>query len=615
MAPRAKPLTTRSMTIVPRVKMRGQQLAGWTPKVEAKPAHPKILYDEDVAIELADGTVLLADLFRPKGLERAPVLLSWAAYVKDGERMGGGPIIDESGVAAYLVPRGYTLIRVQPRGTGRSGGESAPEMFGDQEVADCAETIGWIARQPWCDGNVGMTGMSYFGVIQLRVAALRPPALKGIFPFKAFTDIYRHGFSRGGAPYLGAMELFLAFERLAPPPLSSGVRHAASYLLNREPFLFRTSDAAANSRSSRRALRFITPPEASCRGYVDRAIDRTFDSDHWRDRSATASLTNIDLPLCIGTDYGAVGFHLFGAFELWHRTTGDKRMFIGPAWYEFPWSTYHAELVAWYDWQFKGIENGYRELPPVRYWLHGAERWQQATDWPLPDSEVRRLYLDVGTAQDGAPATPLEPQALRWDAPAPSTRSYLALPREGYFPKQVLAYETEILSYRTAPFARDVEITGPLHLHLVLQATAIDAYVMARLSDVAPDGTRRKLAFGWLLASHRTIDRARSNPTEIVHDHRPEAATQLVPHRATELAFSLTPIGNLFRAGHRLLLEVGARPDLLCSEKGDGFDMFLWDPVPYRARNTLVHGLGSYLEVYVRGVDDQTELTPQESPR
>ncbi len=162
-------------------------------------------------------------------------------------------------------------------------------------------------------------------------------------------------------------------------------------------------------------------------------------------------------------------------------------------------------------------------------------------------------------------------------------------------------YETQILRFSTVPYEFETEITGPVKLRLSISASAIDTYIIARLSDVAPGGKRTKLAWGWLLASHRTIDPERSNPTEIVHDHRAQSARQLVPGTETELQFSLTPIANLFKPGHRMELEIASRPELLVSEAGEGFDMFTWDPVPYRCRTTLYTGglAPSYLEVMV----------------
>ena len=225
-------------------------------------------------------------------------------------------------------------------------------------------------------------------------------------------------------------------------------------------------------------------------------------------------------------------------------------------------------MLAWFDWQIKGIDNGYADLPRVRYWLG------------------RGRALGIGGRLAGArhgagPAPPARrPIPIRWPRrrssaapPAePSAQSFLAIPSTSYYVREIDRYEAQVLRYQTAPMADDTAYIGPVHLRLTLTSTALDTYLMARLSDVAPDGTRRKLAFGWLLASHRRIDPERSNPSEIIHDHRIEAVEALRPGSPTELSFSLTPISHLFRRGHRLLLEIGARPELLCTEKGEGFD-------------------------------------------
>ncbi|MDP9037985.1 MAG: CocE/NonD family hydrolase [Acidobacteriota bacterium] len=599
----------RPMRIVPRLELRGTQLAGWTPKPYPDRPSTGILFQENVEIPMPDGVVLVADIFRPAGGHPAPALISWAPYIKETERMGGAPFIDECGAIGFIVKHNYAFLRVQARGTGRSTGVAPDELFAPAEAQDCHHAIEWAAAQSWCDGNVGMTGMSYFAVAQLRAAATNPPHLKAIFPFKSMTDIYRQGLFKGGAPYTGAMELLAAFEKLKPPPIPALLRHMLSYLLNRKPFLIEMSDAAANQRKFRNFMKLKPPPEIACRNYVARLFDNPFDNDHWRSHSATATLDNIDVPISIGTDYGAVGFHLFGAFELWHRLKTDKRLFIGPPEYTFPWSNYHREMIAWYDWQLKGIDTGYAELPPVRYFLTGAGRWESATDWPIPGSQPTTLYLAT------LETDPLQPQLLASAPPPASTQSFLAIPSTSYSLKGIEKFEAQVLHYLTQPFPHDTRIVGPVHLHLTLSATAIDTYLMVRLSDVAPGGKRVKLAFGWLRASHRTVDPIRSNPTEIVHDHRAEAAKQLVPGVPTPLSFSLTPISHMFRAGHRLSLEIGARPELLCSEKGEGFDMFLWDPVPYPSRNTIHHGgeTGSCLEVHV--LPSHQEAPPVSLPR
>jgi putative CocE/NonD family hydrolase len=175
-------LSTQPMRIVPKLELRGTQLAGWKPAAGGEELTRGILFDEDLRIPLTDGVEMLADLFRPADLGSVPVLISWAVYHKDTERLGGGPFIDESGVCPYVIRCGYAVLRVQPRGTGRSGGVAPEEMSSAQERADCHAAIEWAAVQPWCNGSVGMTGMSYFAIAQLLVAATRPPALKAIFP-------------------------------------------------------------------------------------------------------------------------------------------------------------------------------------------------------------------------------------------------------------------------------------------------------------------------------------------------------------------------------------------------------------------------------------------------
>jgi putative CocE/NonD family hydrolase len=354
------------------------------------------------------------------------------------------------------------------------------------------------------------------------------------------------------------------------------------------------SDPARTERTVRKFLRNRPPPEAAVRSYVSRMFDRTFDDgDYWRSKSPCASLDQIEVPVCIATDFGAQDLHLFGAFELWHRLKCAKWLFIGPPEYAFPWSNYQRELVAWYDWQLKGIDNGYAELAPVRYFLRGANRWEGAQDWPIPNAIPLRLYLAAPTPN------PLASQSLEPTAPAVTGLSFLAMPSTSFKIPQVDAIEAQVLRFATAPYGVDTRLVGPVALTLQLSATAIDTYLIVRLSDIAPDGKRTKLSWGWLLASHRRVDHARSNATEIVHDHSSAAAEQLVPGRCTEIRLSLNPIANLFRQGHRLELEIGSRPELLSTEAGEGFDMFYWDPVPYRSRNTVHCGgaQGSFIDL------------------
>jgi len=155
-----------------------------------------------------------------------------------------------------------------------------------------------------------------------------------------------------------------------------------------------------------------------------------------------------------------------------------------------------------------------------------------------------------------------------------------------------------VLSFATEPFPEDKEMVGPIALSVRLSSTAIDTYLTARLSDLGPDEARRSLSFGYQRAAVRKVDRARSTSTEIVHER--DALQPLTPGKPVRLVFSLTVSANLFRQGHRLLLEIGSRTDLIGASFAEGFVYFDLDAPPYPARNTLHAGEDSSLEVAVR---------------
>jgi putative CocE/NonD family hydrolase len=175
----------------PRSELTGVQLAGdWTPKVASQPKHKVVMYP-DIPIPLPDGTILRGDLYRPEGAQAFPLLLAWGGYTKELQNTGLPLPINEVGQVKFFVKRGYCHLTANARGTGKSGGKRLLP-FHESEPKDVADAIEWAATQPWCDGNVGMIGMSYFAAIQYLAAAQQPPHLKAIFPYLGFTDMYRH---------------------------------------------------------------------------------------------------------------------------------------------------------------------------------------------------------------------------------------------------------------------------------------------------------------------------------------------------------------------------------------------------------------------------------------
>ncbi|MFC5828115.1 CocE/NonD family hydrolase [Nonomuraea insulae] len=562
----------------PRSALRGPQLAGWTPAVPPKPRY-RVRTEPDVAIPLADGTVLVGDVYRPDTDQPQPALLGWSPYNKDLMPTGVPAPFNEPGDVTYLAGCGYPVAVVNARGTGRSGGELPAEMFGPGEVDDLGATIAWLASQPWCDGRVAMTGMSYFAISQLVAAGHRIPHLAAIAPFGAATDLYRMMIYHNGTLTSGFLGRYVAINGAAQRArLRPAVRHALGHVVGTRPAqaAIRTAMARALPRLTRR----LPVPEPWLRRWAAYALDAPFDGPLYRDASAWPRLGDIDVPVLIGSEWSMVGLHLFGAFDAWHAVTAPKRMFIGPRWSRWPFLRYQQEIAAYYDHVLRGVDNGYDALPPIRYWLHGAERWESAEDWPVPDARPWRLHL-TGEELSGSAAAADE----RWWAAIPPGMEY-----PGAFDGH------HVLRYRTAPLPVHAHLAGPAHLTLRMTSTAMDTHVQVRLSDVAPDGTATVISVGWLPASHRAEDERRSTPTEIVHDHtRP---TALTPGEPVTLRMSLAPFAQLVRAGHRLQLEIGSDPVRLAPPASDYVYFGMAGP-PYAARNTVLHG--SRLELSVRG--------------
>jgi predicted acyl esterase len=163
-----------------------------------------ILIERDVDVPMRDNARLKADVFRPKGGKRVPALLNLGPYQKDklwippeNLEEKPNPLMNwETVNPLWWVPRGYAAVRIDGRGSGKSPGQCEPWSFA--ESIDFYDAIEWAAAQPWCNGNVGLPGISYFAINQWFVANHQPPSLKAIIPWEGFADIYRDALFHGG---------------------------------------------------------------------------------------------------------------------------------------------------------------------------------------------------------------------------------------------------------------------------------------------------------------------------------------------------------------------------------------------------------------------------------
>ena len=193
---------------------------------------------ENEWITLKDGTRLAARIWMPQAARHdpAPAVLELLPYRK----RNGTAQRDESTYPAFAAA-GIAGIRVDLRGSGESDGVIDGE-YTPLELSDGCEVIDWIARQPWCNGNVGMMGISWGGFNCLQLAALRPPALKAVISIASSVDRYNDDIHYKGGAHLSAQlswaATMLAYQSRPPDPELVGDRWRQMWLdrLENEPF-------------------------------------------------------------------------------------------------------------------------------------------------------------------------------------------------------------------------------------------------------------------------------------------------------------------------------------------------------------------------------------------
>jgi predicted acyl esterase len=492
--------------------------------------------DWNQAIAVRDGTKLLLDVYRPyQPGQTFPALCSFSPYTRQLQRDSPPIGQNEAGISEFWVPRGYAHVIVDIRGA--NGSEGSWDQFGPLEQRDMFDIIEWVAEQPWCDGNVGMMGCSYFAMTQNLAAEQQPPSLKAIFPYDAATDIYRDFYFSGGVFHDGFARIwfsditFLNFWGGRNPNTEGMTRHFETILGMKYP----------------------------C------------DGPYYWERSAWPNLDKIQVPAYFGCHWPFYNLHLRGTFDAWHRT-GDitKRMLLGPA--PLPqrqYANYHMEALRWYDHFLKGMDTHVLDGAPIHLWIEGEDTWRHENEWPLARTQWTEFYLGGtpgnGTLSDSAPAA--GEQTLDYDPT--SEQWFWGQPR---------------WTYRSEPLDKPVEVTGPIQLNLFMSSTAQDTDWIVSLQDEAPDGSVQTLTRGWLRSSHRAVEPSQSRKNVPWHPHK--EVDLLAPGQEYELPIEVIPTSNLFLQGHRIRLEL-ANCDSLVQN-----NMWYRRTLPLAARNTVIQGAG-----------------------
>jgi hypothetical protein len=519
----------------------------------------------DVEIVVRDGVTLLADLFQPDAEGRFPALLSFSCYPRQIQDVGAPIGFVEAGASDFFTPRGYAHLIANARGTGGSSGVTS--FLDQQEREDLFDVIAWIAAQPWCDGNVGMLGISYFAMAQLAAAVEQPPALKAIFPVAVTDDLYgavwhngllNSSFISAWLPAVGVMAgksntfwrgagIDIARHILNLPSIHKRLQH-----LNGEAIV---SILMALKGTM---IRAHYKEEPYGRLWREMAVEHPTHDAFWHERDLRARLGVVNLPVYLGCDWDNAPLHLpctFGAWKALKHNPNVRMSLLAPGGLTWPRESLHYEALAWYDHWLKGRDTGILDGPPIRYVIPGADGWRTSSTWPPPESTLTAFAL----CADGM---------LAEHEGEVGIRSYLHMPADSGTPANANPPDLPCsLEWETQPMLADFDFAGNIELQLDATITALDTGWMAVLYDVAPKAEPEAITAGWLRASMSRVNEADSAPSAPVLDCREPIA--IAVGKRNTYRIPVVPDARRIAAGHRLRIvlasadEQGKTPTIL----------------------------------------------------
>lgn len=498
-------------------------------------------------VAMRDGTRIAIDVFRPTDAgelvtESLPVLWMHTPY---NRRTYGGGLAAENypGKALTLLPYGYVVAVADFRGLFASFGTNEGYNRGEwQDHArwDSYDITEWLAAQTWSTGEIGMWGCSATGGSQMQALTVAPPSLKAVFPMSCEWDIYPFASFGGMSPPEGS-----------PTRLMRGgnreLRDRASVPVDGDDDRALLTAAIAEHADNIETAGF-TPFRDS--------IAENFGTQWWLQSSPhmykdTIEASGIAIYSAVNLDEDGPGY---GPAFTFNNLTNPRKLVVGPATH-CDWTTVMndtgfdilVEELRFFDYWLKGIDNGIMDQDPVTYYTYnldssdiGLPGWHTADAWPLPGQVLTEFHLTPEglTKEPGSDVSPMN-----------VTVDY-EINDSNFWEKGI--------QFTTAPLESDVQITGHPVLHLWLSSEAADADVVARIDDVAPDGTATYYTVeGRLRASLRATEPAPYDNLGLPYHPFTEASQQpLEAGVAAELAFDFYMISNVFREGHRIRLTL-----------------------------------------------------------
>ena len=484
----------------------------------------KIVEFPDMAIVMPDGCRLSARVWMPADAEQNPVpaILEHLPY-----RKRDGTIARDQLTHPYFAGHGYACLRVDMRGNGDSEGLMEDE-YTEQELQDACDVIAWAAAQPWCNGNVGMMGISWGGFNGLQVAAKRPPALKAVITLCSTADRYADDIHYKGGCLLnenfGWASTMLSYSSRPPDPAIAGDNRWRDLWLTRlenEPFLaplwlsHQHRDAYWKRGSVCEDFSAIQAAVLSIGGWHDGY------------RNTIANLVcNLKAPV-----KGIVGpwIHKYPHFARPEPAIG-----------------FLQEALRWWDRWLKGVDTGVEADPAYRAWLMDSVRparwhpkrpgrWIAEAVWPSSSIKMRETEL---IAPGSGPVPVASPQDCGL-----AGGEYFPFTYGPELPADQRRDDALSACFDQPTLTEAIDIVGAPEVLVRVSCDRRQANIAVRLCDVHPDGASELISYGLLNLTHRNS-----------HEF-PEA---LAPGETVEARIVLDQCAYRVPAGHRLRIAVSS---------------------------------------------------------
>ncbi len=510
-------------------------------------------------VPMRDGVLLHTFIYLPDpdagwGTGPFPALISRTPYgigaagVLPGAAGGGAAIKTWKDVVAH----GYAFVFQDTRG--RYYSEGVDRLFAD-DAADGYDIVEWVAKQPWCNGKVGVEGSSASGITSYLAGALRPPHLKAIFAQAGSGNLLNDFTYQGQAMELGTTLPWIASQGITGLSATHIAQLGGQYATLRAQAIGISMDLMGHLTDAANSEWWMYLPLLNYPGISGLEPDWNVMLSH-PNQDEYRNAFNTHDKIVVPTLHATAWYDCFltgnlEAFKALQKRVGNQKIYILPGYH---YNVYVPSLwpydpfFMWFDYWLKGENTGIMGLPAVTYYRDAIGGWDYASEWPPKNMEYKTYYLHGnGDINTKPPAMTKAWRSYVYDPRDPVQTvggRNLILPAGPYDQRPVEPpNRDDVLVYKTDPLTNDIEIAGNVKVTLHASSTCKDTDFVAKLIDVYPDGRTMLVLDGVLRAMYRESF---------------EYPVFMHGEQKYEFTIDLGDISHLFKAGHRIQVDISS---------------------------------------------------------